>query len=79
MNYLEKAKIWRDNPKLDAKLRVELEAMDDAALKDAFTNDLEFGTAGMRGILGVGTSKMNVHVVAKATLGFGRYLLTFVQ
>ena len=76
MNYLEKAKVWRDNPKLDAKLRVELESMDDAALKDAFTNDLEFGTAGMRGILGVGTSKMNVHVVAKATLGFGRYLLT---
>ena len=76
MNYLEKAKVWRDNPKLDLKLRTELEAMDDAALKDAFTNDLEFGTAGMRGILGVGTSKMNVHVVAKATLGFGRYLLT---
>ena len=76
MNYLEKVKVWRDNPKLDAKLRAELESMDDAALKDAFTNDLEFGTAGMRGILGVGTSKMNVHVVAKATLGFGRYLLT---
>ena len=76
MNYLDKAKVWKDNPKLDAKLRVELEAMDDAALKDAFTNDLEFGTAGMRGVLGVGTSKMNVHVVAKATLGFGRYLLT---
>lgn len=76
MNYLEKAKVWMDNPKLDAKLRLELEAMDDAALKDAFTNDLEFGTAGMRGVLGVGTSKMNVHVVAKATLGFGRYLLT---
>ena len=48
MNYLEKAKVWRDNPKLDAKLRAELEAMDDAALKDAFTNDLEFGTAGCK-------------------------------
>ena len=48
--------------------------MDDNQLKEAFTTDLEFGTGGLRGILGVGTNRMNIYIVAKATLGFGRYL-----
>ena len=77
MNYLEKANLWKSNPNLDSVLRKELEAMDDEALKQAFTYDLEFGTAGLRGVLGVGTNHMNVHIVAKATLGFARYLSTF--
>ena len=74
MNYLEKAQIWKNYPNLDPALKAELDAMDDKALQEAFTTDLEFGTGGLRGILGVGTSRMNIYIVAKATLGFGRYL-----
>ncbi len=75
MNYLEKAELWKNNKNLESNLRKELEAMNDAQLQEAFTNDLEFGTGGLRGILGAGTNRMNIYIVAKATLGFGRYLL----
>ncbi|MBQ9520457.1 MAG: phospho-sugar mutase [Acholeplasmatales bacterium] len=76
MTYLEKAELWKKNSNLEADLKAELDKMDDNQLKEAFTNDLEFGTGGMRGILGAGTNRLNVYVVMKATLGFGRYLLT---
>ena len=75
MGYLEKAQLWKDFSNLEVNLRAELEAMSDKDLQEAFTNDLEFGTGGLRGILGVGTNRMNIYIVAKATLGFGRYLL----
>ncbi len=75
MNYLEKAKIWKDYKGLDQNLKNELAKMSDDELKEAFTNDLEFGTGGLRGILGVGTNRMNIYIVEKATLGFGRYLM----
>lgn len=77
MNYLEKANKWKNYAGLDAKLKEELFAMDDIALKEAFTDDLAFGTGGLRGVLGVGTNRMNYYVVRKATLGFGRYLMKF--
>ena len=75
MNYLEKAKVWKDYKGLDQNLKAELAKMNDDELKEAFTNDLEFGTGGLRGILGVGTNRMNIYIVEKATLGFGRYLM----
>ncbi|MBQ9449569.1 MAG: phospho-sugar mutase [Acholeplasmatales bacterium] len=75
MDYLEKVKMWKNFKNLDAKLKAELDKMNDSELKEAFTNDLEFGTGGLRGILGAGTNRMNIYVVMKATLGFGRYLL----
>ena len=75
MEYLEKVKLWKNNKNLDERLKKELDAMSDADLKEAFTNDLEFGTGGMRGILGAGTNRLNIYIVMKATLGFGRYLL----
>ncbi len=77
MNYLEKAEVWKNYSQLDPALKKELEAMDDKALQEVFTTDLEFGTGGLRGILGVGTNRMNIYIVAKATLGFGRYLAKF--
>ncbi|MDE6241379.1 MAG: phospho-sugar mutase [Anaeroplasmataceae bacterium] len=77
MNYLEKAELWKKNPNLDPTLKKELDAMDDHALQEAFTTDLEFGTGGLRGILGAGTNRMNIYIVSKATLGFGRYLSQF--
>ena len=55
-------------------LREELEAMDGAAIEDAFYRDLAFGTGGLRGILGAGTNRMNIHVVAKASQGLANYL-----
>ena len=75
MEYLEKVKLWKNNKNLDERLKKELDSMSDAELKEAFTNDLEFGTGGMRGILGAGTNRLNIYIVMKATLGFGRYLL----
>ena len=75
MGYLEKAKVWKDFKDLEPNLKKELESMDDNQLKEAFTDDLEFGTGGLRGILGAGTNRMNIYIVMKATLGFGRYLL----
>lgn len=75
MNYLEKVQLWKNNPNLDSKLSKELEEMNDKELQEAFTTDLEFGTGGLRGILGAGTNRMNIYIVGKATLGFGRYLL----
>ena len=75
MEYTDKVKLWKSNKNLDAKLKAELDSMDDNQLKEAFTNDLEFGTGGLRGLLGAGTNRMNIYVVMKATLGFGRYLL----
>ena len=75
MTYLEKANLWKNNKNLAPDLKAELDKMSDNDLKEAFTNDMEFGTGGMRGILGAGTNRLNIYVVMKATLGFGRYLL----
>ncbi len=75
MGYLEKVKAWKEFKDLDINLKKELDSMDDNQLKEAFTDDLEFGTGGLRGILGAGTNRMNIYIVEKATLGFGRYLL----
>ncbi|UKI49475.1 MAG: hypothetical protein L6U99_12545 [Clostridium sp.] len=62
---------------MDSKLKKEIEEMDDKALQEAFTNDLAFGTGGLRGILGAGTNRMNIYIVMKATYGFGKYLAKF--
>lgn len=75
MNYLEKVNLWKNNPNLEPTLRKELDSMTEKELEDAFAVDLEFGTGGLRGVLGAGTNRMNIYIVAKATLGFGRYLL----
>ena len=75
MEYLEKVNMWKSFKDLDPKLKKELDSLDDNGLKEAFAVDLAFGTGGLRGILGVGTNRMNIYIVAKATLGFGRYLL----
>ena len=74
MGYLEKVELWKNYKDLDKALKAELDSMDEKELKDAFTDDLAFGTGGMRGVLGAGTNRMNIYIVAKATLGFGRYL-----
>ena len=75
MTYLEKIELWKNYEGLEPSLKAELDSLDENGLKEAFAVDLEFGTGGLRGILGVGTNRMNIYIVNKATLGFGRYML----
>lgn len=58
----------------DASLQPELRAMDEASKEDAFYCELSFGTGGMRGLMGAGTAKLNVHTVARATQGLADFL-----
>jgi phosphoglucomutase len=68
---------WVQQPQLPADLKQELESIagDEAAIQDRFYRDLEFGTGGLRGVLGAGTNRMNIFTVRRATAGFGEYLL----
>jgi len=65
---------WKNHPNLDPKLREELNRLSESELKDAFYTNLEFGTAGMRGLLGVGCNRLNIHTIRKANVAFARYL-----
>ena len=71
---LGKINIWK-NAQLDEKLRQELNSLNDEELEDAFYTDIAFGTGGLRGVMGVGTNRMNVYIINKCTYGFGQYLL----
>ncbi|MDD4000277.1 MAG: phospho-sugar mutase, partial [Bacilli bacterium] len=66
---------WKDYKELDSKLKLELESLSQTELEDAFYKELEFGTGGMRGVIGVGTNRMNIYTLRKANYGFGKYLL----
>ena len=69
---------WLNEPTLDEATRAELRAIsaDTVEIEERFYRELEFGTAGLRGILGAGTNRMNVYVVRRATQGLANYLLT---
>lgn len=73
MNCLERYRIWKQKV-TDQKLLEELERMDESQIEDAFYRDLTFGTGGLRGILGAGSNRMNIYVVAKASQGLSDYL-----
>jgi phosphoglucomutase len=66
---------WLSSPKVSAEDKLTLKAMSQKEKDDAFFQNIEFGTAGMRGVLGPGTNRMNEFTVKKATIAFGRYLL----
>jgi len=71
----EMVKRWLDQKDLDNVLKEELmEIKDQEELRDRFYRDLEFGTGGLRGILGAGTNRMNIYTIRKATQGFADYL-----
>lgn len=74
MNYKTEYKRWCSFVS-DDELKTELNNMDETAIEDAFYCDLAFGTGGLRGIIGAGTNRMNVYVVAKASQGLANYLL----
>ncbi len=80
MNLSEKIvktyEFWRDNEFFDKETRDELNAdLTEKEIEDRFWRDLEFGTGGLRGVMGAGTNRMNKYIIRKATRGFANYLL----
>lgn len=77
MGYLEKYKEWLENPYFDEGTKAELKGIegDDSEIKERFYKDLEFGTAGLRGIIGAGTNRLNIYTVRKATQGLANYIM----
>ena len=76
-NYLEEYKIWCENPFFDEETKKELLKIKDneEEIKDRFYKELEFGTAGLRGIIGMGTNRMNKYTVGKATQGLANFII----
>ena len=74
MAYQENYKKWLDFAELPDYLRQDLENMDEKTKEDAFYTNLEFGTAGMRGLIGAGTNRINIYVVRQATEGLARLI-----
>ncbi len=66
---------WLQRAKQDKDVVAELQAMDEGKIEDAFYRDLAFGTGGLRGVIGAGTNRMNVHTVAKASQGLADYIV----
>lgn len=76
MNEMELYSLWCENAKADPDLVTELESIknDSEGINDRFYRDLEFGTGGLRGVIGAGTNRMNIYTVKRATQGFADYL-----
>ena len=74
MDINKKYEQWLNYEGMDASLKAELVGMTEEQKEDAFYKNLEFGTAGMRGILGAGTNRMNIYTVRKANMGFAKYV-----
>ena len=77
MNYLEEYKKWCENPIFDEETKKELLSIKDnkEEIEDRFYKELEFGTAGLRGVIGMGTNRMNKYTVGKATQGLANYII----
>ena len=77
MDYKMLYEEWLNNPYFDAKTKEELLSIkeDEKEIKERFYTDLEFGTAGLRGIIGAGTNRMNMYTVRKATQGLANYII----
>ena len=77
MDYKERYNEWLSNPYFDADTKAELASIgeDENEIKERFYTDLEFGTAGLRGIIGAGTNRMNIYTVRKATQGLANYIM----
>lgn len=74
MTYQDNFKKWFNFTELPDYLRKELDSMDEKTKEDAFYTNLEFGTAGMRGLIGAGTNRINIYVVRQATEGLARLI-----
>ena len=75
MAYKEKYNLWLNSKDINEEIKEELRSVtDEKEIEDRFYKDLDFGTGGLRGVIGAGTNRMNVHTVYKATQGFANYL-----
>ncbi|WP_459480485.1 phospho-sugar mutase [Clostridium saccharoperbutylacetonicum] len=75
MNYKEKYNLWIESDVINEETKNELKSIsDEKEIEDRFYQDLDFGTGGLRGIIGAGSNRMNIYTVAKATQGFADYL-----
>lgn len=77
MNYLDEYKKWCESPEFDEETKKELLEIkdDEKEIEDRFYKELEFGTAGLRGVIGSGTNRMNKYTVGKATQGLANYIV----
>ena len=78
MDYMDIYKQWCSDPYFDADTKAELEAIKDdkAEIEDRFYRQLEFGTGGLRGVIGAGTNRMNIYTVRQATQGLANYIIS---
>lgn len=77
MDYMKTYKQWLANPYFDAQTKEELKSIEgnEEEIRERFYGDLKFGTAGLRGVIGAGTNRMNVYTVRKATQGLANYII----
>ena len=77
MDYLKEYKKWCESDEFDEATKEELLKIkdDEKEIEDRFYKELEFGTAGLRGVIGAGTNRMNKYIVGKATQGLANYIL----
>jgi len=77
MGYMEEFKFWLEDDYFDAETKAELAAIADNAgeIEERFYKELEFGTGGLRGVIGAGTNRMNIYTVRKATQGLANFIL----
>ncbi len=77
MNYMELYKAWLENPYFDEATKKELKDLEgnEKEIEDRFYTELEFGTAGLRGVIGAGVNRMNIYTVRKATQGLANYII----
>lgn len=77
MSYMDEYKFWLEDDYFDADTKAELKALEgnDKEIEDRFYKELEFGTGGLRGVIGAGTNRMNVYTVRKATQGLANYII----
>ena len=74
MDYKTVYEEWLYHPNLDEKAKKELQDMSEQDIKDAFYTNITFGTAGMRGLMGIGPNRLNIYTIRKATQGYANYL-----
>ncbi|MEW9123460.1 MAG: phospho-sugar mutase [Thermotaleaceae bacterium] len=81
MNYKDIYATWLNNPYFDKETKEELKAIaeDEKEIEERFYKDLEFGTGGLRGVIGAGTNRINIYTVRRATQGFAEHLLETVE
>ena len=74
MDYKQNYELWLNHPNLTAEEKDELKKLTEQEIKDAFYTDVQFGTAGMRGLMGLGPNRLNIYTIRKATQGYANYL-----